>query len=130
MPYAHAIIQSRGSVLTQDKRSDNGCGLTCRMPVLPEANYARNSSKFMVHQKCGDFNPNAPCMTIHKQTNRNYCSKHYPQPLSDSYATDPNTGRVAYQRLDDDDTATIRRQNGEHRRVETDIDDGYIAPYN
>ncbi|CAM9437982.1 unnamed protein product [Laminaria digitata] len=74
----------------------------------------------MVHQKCGDFNPNAPCMTTCKKTDNKLCSKHYPQPFHEHTTTNASTGRA-------DRHKTI---NGERRTVETDIDNQWIVPYN
>ena len=86
--------------------------------------------KYMVHQKCGQFNPNAPCMTTDKQSSHKYCSKHYPQPFRDAFTTNSKTGRAEYRRMDNGDTATIRQKNGDNEFVETDIDNRYIVPYN
>ncbi|CAM9593390.1 unnamed protein product, partial [Ectocarpus fasciculatus] len=86
--------------------------------------------KYMVHQKCGEFNPNAPCMTTDKKTNRKTCSKHYPQPFRDAFTTNPKTGRAEYRRLDNRDTATIKQKNGDNKYVETEVDNRYSVPYN
>ena len=51
--------------------------------------------KYMVHKKCGDFNPNAPCMTTCKKTNRKLCSKHYPQPFRERTVTNSKQAELS-----------------------------------
>ena len=86
--------------------------------------------KYMIHQKCGDFNPNAPCMITCKKSNKKFCSKHYPQPFHEHTTTNAKTGRAEYRRLNNGNKASIKQKNGERRTVETKIDDQWIVPYN
>ena len=84
----------------------------------------------MVHNKCGTFNPSAPCMKTDPKTKRNFCKMHYPQPFRISLALNEKSGRAEYRRLDNNDSATIKCKNGENKTVETTIDNRNIVPYN
>ncbi|CAM9337287.1 unnamed protein product, partial [Scytosiphon promiscuus] len=130
MPHAHVVIKFKG--LSPEARHEVEQWVWTNLPDarIAGGKLREKVIKFMVHQKCGDFNPNAPCMTTDKKTNHKYCSKHYPQPFSERYTSDPKTGRAVYKRRDNGDTATIKQKNGESKRVETQIDNRYIVPYN
>jgi len=69
-------------------------------------------------------------MTTDPKTNKKYCSKHYPQPFRDQFATNSKTGRAEYRRLDNGDTEKIKQKDGNNKFVETEIDNQYIVPYN
>ena len=86
--------------------------------------------EYMIHQKCGDFNPKAACMTTCSKTKRKFCSKHFPQPFADTISTNTATGRAEYRRVDNGDKATIKRRNGDGEHVETDVDNRYAVPCN
>ena len=130
MPHSHIVIRFDG--LSPEARQEVGKWVWTNLPDerIAGGKLREKVIKYMVHQKCGEFNPNAPCMTTDHKTNRKHCSKHYPQPFRDNFATDPKTGRAEYRRLDNRDTATIKQKNGANQYVETEIDNRYIVPYN
>ena len=130
MPHAHIVIKFDGQ--SPEARHDVEKWIWTNLPDerIAGGKLREKVIKYMVHQKCGQFNPNAPCMTTDKQSSHKYCSKHYPQPFRDAFTTNSKTGRAEYRRMDNGDTATIRRKDGDNESVETDIDNRYIVPYN
>lgn len=128
--HAHIVVKFKG--LSPEARHEVDKWIWANLPDARISNGKLREKviKYMVHQKCGDFNPNAPCMTTCKKTNKKFCSKHYPQPFHDRTTTNASTGRAEYRRLDNGDKATIKQKNGERRTVETDIDNQWIVPYN
>lgn len=83
----------------------------------------------MVHKECGTFNPNAPCMDVHKVTKNKICTKHYPQPFRDRLQLSEN-GRAEYKRLNNGDAAMISEMNGENKVGNKDIDNTWVVLYN
>jgi len=130
MPHAHIVIKFDGQ--SPEARHEVEKWIWTNLPDerIAGGKLREKVIKYMVHQKCGQFNPNAPCMTTDKQSSHKYCSKHYPQPFRDAFTTNSKTGRAEYRRMDNGDTATIRQKNGDNEFVETDIDNRYIVPYN
>lgn len=130
MPHSHIVIQFSG--LSPEARQEIDKWVWTNLPDerIAGGKLREKVVKYMVHQKCGEFNPNAPCMTTDHKTNKNHCSKHYPQPFRDRFTTNSKTGRAEYRRLDNRDTATITQKNGDNKYVQTEIDNRYIVPYN
>ncbi|CAN0190580.1 unnamed protein product [Ectocarpus fasciculatus] len=117
MPHCHIVIKYRG--LSSEARHEVDKWIWTNLPDerIAGGKLREKVIKYMVHRKCGNFNPNAPCMTTDKNTNRKYCSKHYPQPFREQFGTNSAT-------------ATITQKNGDNKYVQTEIDNRYIVPYN
>lgn len=130
LPHAHIVIKFDGA--SPEARHEVEKWIWTNLPDkrIAGGKLREKVIKYMVHQKCGHFNTNAPCMTTDKRTSQKYCFKHYPQPFRDTFTTNSTTGRAEYRRMDNGDTATIKQRNSNNEFVETQIDNRYIVPYN
>ena len=99
--HCHIVIKFEGS--SPEARHEVDSWIWTNVPDENIANGERRGKviKYMIHQKCGDFNPNAAC-----KTKRKFCSKHFPQPFADTLSTNTATGRAECRRVDIGDKAT------------------------
>ena len=128
--HAHIIIKFEGPSPEQLKEVDKR--IRTDLPDASIANGERRKKvlQYMVHKKCGTFNPSAPCIKTDPKTKRKCCKMHYPQPFRSSLALNERSGRAEYRHLDNNDSATIKCKDGQNKTVETTIDNRSIVPYN
>ncbi|CAN0502767.1 unnamed protein product, partial [Laminaria digitata] len=128
--HARIIIKFEGPSPEQLKEVDKWIWTNLPHASIANGELRKKVLQYMVHNKCGTFNPSAPCMKTDPKTKRKYCKMHYPQPFRSSLALNEKSGRAEYRRLDNDDSATIKCKNGQNKTVEATIDNRYIVPYN
>ncbi|CAM9911239.1 unnamed protein product [Ectocarpus sp. 13 AM-2016] len=127
--------QARGVVhahiISPEQKGEEDDWIWTNLPDLSIANgeLRRKVLVYMVHKKCGIFNPSAQCMKTNPKTKKKYCQKNYPQPFRSSLQTN-KCGRAEHRRLDNGDKATIKCKNGENETVDAEIDNRDIVPYN
>lgn len=126
--HAHIIVKYEGAGPEQHGEVDDWIWTNLPDPSIANGELRAKVLKYMVHKKCGNRNPSAPCMKINKKTNKKYFQKHYPQPFRSALHTN-SSGRAEYKRLDNGDKATIRCKNGDNKTVDTDIDNRDNVPY-
>ena len=129
VPHAHIIVKYEGD--SPEQRGEVNDWFWTNLPDASIANGVLREKvlKYMVHKKCGAFNPSSPCMKTNPKTKKKYCQKHYPQPFRTSLHIN-KSGRAEYTRLDNGDKATISCKNGDGKTVDTEIDNRDIVPYN
>lgn len=129
-PHSHIVIRFEGESPDALHEIDKWVWTNLPDERIAGGKLREKVIKFQVHHKCGNFNPNAPCMSTDRKTNKKHCSKQFPQPFRTNFTTNPKTGRAEYRRLDNGDTAKVKQKNGDNKYVETDIDNRYVVPYN
>lgn len=128
--HAHIIIKHPGQSPEQRGEVDDIIWTNLPDASIADGDLRQKVLTYMVHKPCGDFNTSAPCMKTHPQTKAKGFQKAYPQPFSDTLSVSSTTGRAKYKRLNNSDSATIKRKNGKNKNIETKIDNRFIVPVN
>ncbi|CAN0552049.1 unnamed protein product, partial [Laminaria digitata] len=84
--HAHIIIKFEGPSPEQLKEVDKWIWTNLPDASIANGELRKKVLQYMVHKKCGTFNPSAPCMKTDPKTKRKYCKMHYPQPFRSSLA--------------------------------------------
>ncbi|CAM9250899.1 unnamed protein product, partial [Laminaria digitata] len=126
----HLVIKFEGLSPEARHELDTWIWMTLPDESIAGGKLCEKVIKYMINQKCGEFNPNAACMTTCSKTKRKFCSKHCPQAFAYTLSTKTSSGRAEYRRIDNGDKATIKQRNGNGEYVENDVDNRYVVPYN
>ncbi|XP_056688081.1 uncharacterized protein [Spinacia oleracea] len=117
LPHAHFLI-----ILKPDFKiktpADYDKFVYAEIPSLDNPSLRKITLKHMMHDPCGQLNPQCPCMK--RKGNKVRCKSGYPKQFC-TETTNNTDGFPLYKRSDTGETVSIRRAN---------LDNRWVIPYN